>query len=123
MTEKTAIQIVKDFIDAWKTVNIDHIVSFLAEDVQYHNIPMEPLQGIAACRTFFQSMGEMEEAHWDLVNIAANGNIVMTERVDHFTISGKSVSLPLMGVFEIENGKIKAWRDYFDLASFTGQMS
>ena len=123
MTEDAAIKLVRDFIDAWKTLDIDHILSFLAEDVHYHNIPMEPLQGIDACRTFFQSMGEMTAAHWELIHIAANGNVVITERIDHFTISGKSVSLPLMGIFEIKNGKIKAWRDYFDLATFMAQMS
>jgi limonene-1,2-epoxide hydrolase len=27
-----------------------------------------------------------------------------------------------MGAFELEDGKIRAWRDYFDLAQFTKQM-
>ncbi len=30
----------------------------------------------------------------------------------------KSVDLPGIGVFEIENGKIKIWRDYFDLGTY-----
>jgi limonene-1,2-epoxide hydrolase len=28
--------------------------------------------------------------------------------------------VPVAGVFEIEDGKIKAWRDYFDLQQFLG---
>jgi limonene-1,2-epoxide hydrolase len=48
---------------------------------------------------------------------------VLTERVDNFDLAGgKKLSLPVMGTFEIENGKIQAWRDYFDLATFTSQM-
>lgn len=123
MTEKAAIKIVTDFISSWKSVDVEHILSFLADDVFYHNIPMEPLNGIAATRAFFQSMGNMESADWQVLNIAANGNVVLTERVDNFVISGKRLSLPVMGVFEIENGKIKAWRDYFDFSTFARQMS
>ena len=32
----------------------------------------------------------------------------------------RTVSLPVMGVFELADGKITAWRDYFDMAQFTG---
>jgi limonene-1,2-epoxide hydrolase len=48
----------------------------------------------------------------------------MNERVDrfHMKADGRWVEAPVMGVFELEGGKIKAWRDYFDLAGFTGQM-
>lgn len=37
--------------------------------------------------------------------------------------AGKKVELPLAGVFEIEGGKTKAWRDYFDMAVWTCQTS
>ena len=50
--------------------------------------------------------------------------MVLTERIDRFTINGKQIALPVMGTFEIDaQGKISAWRDYFDLAQFTEQMS
>ncbi len=42
---------------------------------------------------------------------------MFTERVDRFEMAGKKVELPVADVFEIENGKIKAWRDYFDMAT------
>ena len=46
----------------------------------------------------------------------ASGNIVMNERTDYITINGTQITLPICGVFEIEDGRIKAWREYFDLA-------
>jgi limonene-1,2-epoxide hydrolase len=46
----------------------------------------------------------------------------MNERVDSFVMGPKKIELPVAGVFEIQNGKISAWRDYFDLASFQKQM-
>jgi limonene-1,2-epoxide hydrolase len=32
------------------------------------------------------------------------------------------VVVPVAGVFEISGGKIKAWRDYFDLATYLNQL-
>jgi len=49
---------------------------------------------------------------------------VLTERVDRFTINGKDVALPVMGSFEVAaDGKIEAWRDYFDMNQFSQQLS
>ena len=39
----------------------------------------------------------------------------MNERSDYITINGRAVVLPISGVFEIRDGKITAWREYFDL--------
>jgi limonene-1,2-epoxide hydrolase len=52
----------------------------------------------------------------------AHGPVVMTERVDVFKLPGKSFELPVMGTFEIRDGKINAWRDYFDMNQFTSRM-
>jgi limonene-1,2-epoxide hydrolase len=57
-----------------------------------------------------------------VINIAANGPVVMTERVDVFTLPHKSFELPVMGTFEVSDGKINAWRDYFDMNQFTSRM-
>ena len=54
-----------------------------------------------------------------LVNIVAEGPIVMTERVDVFKVPQKSFELQVMGIFEVRDGKIDAWRDYFDMNQFT----
>ena len=46
----------------------------------------------------------------------------MTERVDVFKLPNKTFELPVMGIFEISSGKIKAWRDYFDTKQFSDRM-
>jgi limonene-1,2-epoxide hydrolase len=45
---------------------------------------------------------------------------VFTERLDRMTFAGKDVELPVAGVFELRDGKITAWRDYFDQKMFFG---
>ena len=116
-------QIVLDFIQAWNEKNWDAIEAAFTEDVVYHNIPMDPAEGKTAAMAIIRGM-EPEEVDWEVLNIAENGNAVLTERVDNFVMpGGKKLSLPVMGTMEIQDGKIKAWRDYFDLASFTSQMA
>jgi limonene-1,2-epoxide hydrolase len=48
----------------------------------------------------------------------SSGNVVIAERVDRTRAREKSVDLPCVGVFEMEGGKIKIWRDYFDFATY-----
>jgi limonene-1,2-epoxide hydrolase len=57
-----------------------------------------------------------------VINIAADGPVVMTERIDVFTLPDKSFELPVMGTFEVSDGKINAWRDYFDMNQFSSRM-
>ncbi len=46
---------------------------------------------------------------------------VLTERSDRYRIDGVWISYVVMGIFEVEGGVIKAWRDHFDLAENAGQ--
>ncbi len=117
-------QIVKDFIQAWNDIEIDKACDMLSEDVAYHNVPMDMINGREAARAMLTGMGDLKAVNWELLNIAENGDIVLTERIDGFTFAdGRDVALPLMGIFKIEDGKIKEWRDYFDLADFQRQMA
>jgi limonene-1,2-epoxide hydrolase len=59
---------------------------------------------------------------WEIRHIAASGDVVLTERVDHFLVGGTRVSVPCMGVFELRDGRIAAWRDYWDLGQFERQL-
>ena len=60
---------------------------------------------------------------FEIKHIAAARDVVLTERVDTFRMGERTVTLPVMGVFEVRGGKIAAWRDYFDLATWTKQAS
>ena len=115
--------IVLSFIQAWNDKDWDGLEAHFTDDVVYHNIPMAPLNGKAEAMQMIRGM-QPKEVDWVVLNIAENGNVVLTERIDNFVMADdKEVSLPVMGAMEIEGGKISAWRDYFDLASFTSQMA
>lgn len=115
--------IVLAFVQAWNDKNWDGIEALFADEVIYHNIPMTPLNGKAEAMAMIRGM-QPKEVDWQILNIAENGNVVLTERVDNFVMADdKEVSLPVMGAMELDQGKIVAWRDYFDLPSFTSQMA
>ncbi len=116
--------LVTAFCRAWSNRHVDEILGYFTEDAVYHNMPMPPMQGKPAIKTLLQQIvSPTSWIEWETLNIAEAGNIVFTERVDRFEMAGKKVELPVAGVFEIENGKIKAWRDHFDMAAWTRQTS
>ena len=111
-------QIVRDFLAAWPRKKIDELMSYFADDAVYHNIPVAPIKGKAEIRKVFEGFLGAFSIELIVVNAAASGNHVFTERIDRFDMNGKRFDLPVNGVFELRNGKIAAFRDYFDLASF-----
>ena len=117
-------EIVEDFVAAFKGQDIEAIMSFFTEDAVYHNMPGEPATGIEAVRALIESyVPTATSIDWEILAIAEVGSTVLTERVDRFVFGDRPVSVPVMGAFEIRDGKISAWRDYFDMASLTRQMA
>ncbi|HMG27045.1 MAG TPA: limonene-1,2-epoxide hydrolase family protein, partial [Acidimicrobiia bacterium] len=117
------IEIVRRFCAAWSKVSPDEIAEYFTDDAVYHNIPMEPITGRDTIKTFIAGFaGSAEQIDFRVRNIVADGPVVLTERVDVFVMPTGKVELPVMGTFEVEDGKIAAWRDYFDLKQFMDQM-
>jgi limonene-1,2-epoxide hydrolase len=117
-------QIVRDFIAAWSRLDVDELVSFFTEDGVYHNMPMGPVAGRENVRRLIQGfLASWTATEWEIRHLVSAGDIVIAERVDRTRAGAKSVDLPCTGVFELEGGKIKAWRDYFDLGTYQRAMS
>ena len=117
MTDATSI--VTAFCAAWADGDLDAIMAFFADDAVYHNIPIAPVVGTDAIRTTIQGFtAAPESVEFRVLNIAAAGDVVLTERVDVFVFPNGRVELPVAGTFEIRDGKIAAWRDYFDMNQF-----
>jgi limonene-1,2-epoxide hydrolase len=113
-------EVVRAFIIAWSRLNADEIVAFFAPDGTYHNMMNKPVSGRDALRNFIGGfIKRWSSTDWEILNIVSRDNIVIAERVDRTKIGDRGVDLPCCGVFEMQDGKIKVWRDYFDLATFT----
>jgi len=115
-------RVVRDFCAAWSRRNIDELLAYFTPDAVYHNMPLEPLCGAAAIRSTIEMfMAPAEHVEFEMLAVASSGDVVFTERVDHFRMMGKHIALPVAGVFEIRSGKIAAWRDYFDMQTWLKQ--
>lgn len=91
----------------------------------YENVGLTRTTGIdeamAVVTQFEQGMGA-QSIRVDTLAIAAVGDTVLTERIDHMIDAAGKVmlSIRLMGIFVVKDGRIAQWRDYFDTAGFKG---
>jgi limonene-1,2-epoxide hydrolase len=120
----TPTEVVEQFCAAFATKDVDTISSLLADDVVYHNVGMAPADGKEASIATIQGFLDMaEKMTFDIHRIAANDDSVLTERTDTFTINGAQSPVAVMGAFDLRDGLIVAWRDYFDMGLITKMMS
>jgi limonene-1,2-epoxide hydrolase len=123
------IAVVRRFCAAWSDdIGAVGLAAFFTDDAVYHNIPLTPVTGreeIADTIASFIRPGPpgIEDIEFRVINIAADGPVVLTERVDVFRVSDESFALPVIGAFEISDGKINSWRDYLDMNKFTCQLT
>jgi limonene-1,2-epoxide hydrolase len=113
----TPEEVVRRFCAAVSARDIELLRPMLGRDVVYHNIPMEPSRGIDATLEALATLFVMfETIGFEIVHLAAAGNTVLTERIDLLRTGQTEALLPVMGSFDVEDGRILAWRDYFDVA-------
>ncbi len=112
-------RIIREFIAAWSRLDPDELVEFFADDGTYHNMPTQPVTGRENLRPFIAGfLRGWTSTQWDVLHLIAQGEVVIAERLDRTMVGDKPVDLPCCGVFEMEGGKIKVWRDYFDLGTY-----
>jgi len=121
MTDNVAV--IREFIQAWSSLDADRLAGYFTEDGTYYNIPTQPVSGRDNVRNFIRAfLSTWTETQWDIVQILGAGDLVFAERVDRTKTTQGNVDLPCVGVFEMADGKIRVWRDYFDLATFMNAM-
>jgi limonene-1,2-epoxide hydrolase len=104
------------FADAWNALDHDRIYALMSDDILYHNMPLRAVLGRDAVRKHLAAW-PVDECEWAITHIASRGNVVLTERVDRFVRGGDHITVPVMGAFEVVDGRIARWRDYFDLGA------
>ena len=121
MTDNVAV--IREFIQAWSSLDADRLAGYFTEDGTYHNIPTQPVTGRENVRNFIRGfLSTWTETRWDIVQIMGEGDVVFAERLDRTRTTQGNVDLPCVGVFEMADGRIRVWRDYFDLATFMKAM-
>lgn len=115
--------VVEQFFDACRDLNFERGITFIDEDCVYKNIPFHTARGKKSINRAMTAMQKtINVFDVEMIHISANGEVVLTERID--TVGGRffNAEIPLMGVFVVKNGKITEWRDYFDWSFVFGRM-
>lgn len=122
---RTPDQLVTEFCALWASPDPVKLADYFTEDAVYHNIPMEPVRGRDAIREFIAGFtAAFDGIDFTVHRQVSAGGLVMNERTDLLRRKdGLEVALPVMGVFDIVDDRITAWRDYFDLAAITKAFS
>jgi limonene-1,2-epoxide hydrolase len=117
------IALVRAFFDAFQAKDLERAMDMMSEDIVYQNVPFPADRGKASVRRTLAAFGYFVtgfEVRWH--NIAERDGVVLTERTDIMTGPLVYIDLPVCGTFELRDGRITVWRDYFDLAGATAKL-
>jgi limonene-1,2-epoxide hydrolase len=117
-TSADSVATVKAFLDALGRLDTDAALNLLAEDVVYQNVSLPKATGRAAVAKQLALFGRYCTG-FEAINhrIVGDGNTVLTERTDIIEIRKLRSEFWVCGTFEVRDGKIVLWRDYFDWAN------
>jgi limonene-1,2-epoxide hydrolase len=109
--------VVERALAALNAKRFDELETLLADDVVYVNV------GLPATRSRRTTMMVMKLTKHVALEVkvhrtAAEGTTVLNERTDAIIIGPFRLQFWVCGVFEVEDGQITLWRDYFDFYDF-----
>jgi limonene-1,2-epoxide hydrolase len=117
MSEQTTVEnahTVEQFLYALQDSDLDAAGPLLAEDLVYQNVGLPTIHGRKRAMKLFSSLGGSSAFEVKIHRIAADGAAVLTERTDALIFGPLRLQFWVCGVFEVHNGEITLWRDYFD---------
>ena len=116
--------IVDEFIRAYLRRDADAALELVTDDFVFEHVPMPESAIVRGKEQLRQRIGRAlaaaERVEWKILKQVDGGDVVMNERIDDFyfpegVFSQTHTSTRVAGVFELRDGKIAAWRDYYDL--------
>ncbi len=118
MTHPSPLDVVRPFMRALEQLDYEAAMIFVADHCAYVNPPPLPVaHGPAGVRSVLEPFfAPTLRNEFKLLRQAEHGSTVFVERLDRHQLADRWVELPVTGVFDVQDGKIAYWRDYFDAA-------
>ncbi|KAA8962905.1 limonene-1,2-epoxide hydrolase [Mycobacterium sp.] len=116
MTEQTRenTRTVEGFLHALADEDFDTAAAALADELVYQNVGLPTIYGRERTMKLFRRMAGRVRFEVKIHRIAADGAAVLTERSDALIVGPLRLQFWVCGVFEVHDGRITLWRDYFD---------
>jgi len=123
-TPLSASEVVRTFMKLMEPLDFDAALKLVSKDCEYTNPPpIGTVHGPSGIRGALEPFfGPTTENEFRILRESASGSIVFIERLDRHLFGTKWVELPVTGVFEVQNGLITYWRDYFDAPTIMSQL-
>jgi limonene-1,2-epoxide hydrolase len=117
------IDVVRQFMKLMEPLNYDAALKLVsAKATDTNPPPIGTVQGPAGIRAVLEPFfSPTLENEFRILREASVGHVVFLERLDRHRLADKWVELPVTGVFEVHDGLITYWRDYFDAATIMSQ--
>jgi limonene-1,2-epoxide hydrolase len=125
MTDQTSIVVgagdtltVETFLFAIQDEDFDTAEALLADDAKWQNVGYPTIAGRRRIMKLLRRGQGRIQFEVRFHRIAAEGSAVLTERTDAVIIGPLRLQFWVCGVFEMQDGQITLWRDYFDSFDF-----
>jgi limonene-1,2-epoxide hydrolase len=123
-SDQAKLAVAREMIAAWKAADWRKVGDLFAEKGVLHSMMIEPVVGRPAIYERIAALGKgapggvvLDVAHMGVID-----GLVFIERTDRFVYNGKSGAVPVVGVLDIRDGKVQAWREYYDRAELLREM-
>ena len=114
------VDVVRKFCALMEERDAEALRPLIADDAVYQNVGMPASNGVdAIVENMAAQFSMFPDAYaFEIVNMASDGAVVLTERLDYIQApDGSKPAVPVMGTFVVdEDGKITRWTDYFDVS-------
>lgn len=119
----TPLDLVRQFMSSMERLDYDRALTLVSEDCEYINPPpIGAVRGPAGVRAVLEPFfAPTITNEFKVIRAAADGATVFLERLDRHQLKDRWVELPVTGVFEVRDGRITYWRDYFDAPTILSQ--
>ncbi len=113
---QTNAEIVETFLYALQAVDLDTLERLLDENLVYENVGLPTIHGRARALKLFRPMKKSPVSfEVKFHRNVEEGSTVLNERTDALVIGPVRLQFWVCGVFEVHDGRITLWRDYFDM--------
>ncbi len=115
--------VVTALVRACEARDLDAVCALVTDDIEYDNVPIGKVFGPEGVRKVLSGgvTETAERVEWVVHRQVSDGNIVMNERTDRFLVEDRWIEIPIAAVFEVRDGRVCLWRDYFDLETYRKQ--
>ena len=119
----TPDEVVTALMQACQARDLDAVTGLVTDDIEYDNVPIGNVFGPEGVHKVLSGgvSKAAVEVEWVVHRQVSSGNTVMNERTDRFRLDAKWIEVPIAAVFEVREGRVSLWRDYFDLETYRAQ--